>query len=359
MVLLLSCWACVLSPPPHPQDLSPAALCAQYMQMGDLERAEEACDRGLQFAPQYGELWTQKGNIALQRGQEELAKAHYTKALSYNPEHASAHQNLGYIYLKNRHYGQAYEHLQLALKINPDYAEARYNLALTYRAMDRKENARKELLTLTEIYPNLADPRVLLGQWAFEEGNAGAAIEYFKQAIAIAPPYAEAWLALGNAYMEAGNACEAAHAYSSCMAYSSRMEGNASISECPPNFSFATKMCQGVALPYMDFGKPKTSAKTPEGQYALARIYIKHGLKNEAQKAYGRCLRYNNTYAPCYYGLFEIFHEEGDERKARIACRNFLKFSKRSAFSPEYETCRRLWPMPLHTLDDTLKNFSE
>jgi tetratricopeptide (TPR) repeat protein len=327
--------SCIRTPPPHPRALEANELCTQYLHQGDLERAEVQCDLGLQFAPQYGDLWTNKGNIELQRGRQSTAKEHYIKALRFNQEQAQAYQNLGFIYLQERQYGRAHDNFRRALKVNPDYAEARYNLALTYIAMGKKENARKELLTLTEVYPGLADPFARLGQLADEEGNSGAAIEYFKRAVALAPQYAEAWSALGTAYVNAGKFCEATEAYTSCI------EANPDIPECPNNLSIAVRKCQLIDPALKAIAETEESEKTPEGQYRLARTYKERGLRNEEQRAYERCLRYNNKYPPCYYGLFEIFNDERNDKKARVACQNFLKFSDIAESPREYETCQK------------------
>jgi len=333
--LSLGSFACLRTPPPHPRALEANELCAQYLHLGDLERAEVQCDLGLQFSPQYGDLWTNKGNIALSRNQTNIAKNHYIKALRFNQEQAQAYQNLGFIYLQERQYGRAHDNFQRALKVNPDYAEARYNLALTFMGMGRKEHARKEFLTLTEVYPHLADPFARLGQLAFEEGDLSASIEYFKKAIMLAPQYAEAWLALGNAYYTAGQFGEAAEAYTSCV------EANPGLPECPNNLARAVRQRELTDPALKALEEVKGSEQTPESQFRLARTYKERGLRNEEQRAYERCLRYDNKFAPCYYGLFELFYDERNEKNARIACQNFLKFTDSAESPRERETCQR------------------
>ena len=296
--------------------------------MGDLTRAEVQCDLGLQFAPQYGDLWTNKGNISLSKGQRNLAKEQYIKALRFNKDQAQAYQNLGFIYLQERQYGRAHDNFRRALKVNPDYAEARYNLALTYIGMDKTEHARKELLTLTEVYPHLADPFARLGQLAFEEGNFNLSVEYYKQALILSPQYAEAWLALGNTHYQAGQFAESVDAYTSCI------EANPNLPECHNNLARAWRQRELTDPTLKAIEETKGSEKTPESQFQLARSYKERGLRNEEQRAYERCLRYNNKYALCYFGLFQIFYDERNDKKAQVACQNFLKFSD-SAESPK------------------------
>src|SRR5262245_48147945 len=88
---------CVTAPPVHPRALVCNELCAMALGQGDLNRAEVRCDLGLQFAPQYADLWVNKGLIALRRGQTDVAKDLFIKALRYNSEQAQAYNNLGYI----------------------------------------------------------------------------------------------------------------------------------------------------------------------------------------------------------------------------------------------------------------------
>jgi len=335
VVLSLGSFACLRTPPPHVEALAANELCTQYLHMGDLERAEVQCDYGLQFSPQYGDLWTNKGNIELSKGRKSTAKDYYIKALRFNQEQAQAYQNLGFIYLQDKQYGRAHDNFQRALKVNPGYAEARYNLALTFIAMGKKEHARKELMTLTEIYPHLADPFARLGQLAFDEGNLNSAIDYFKQAVTLSPQYAEAWLALGNAYYNAGQFGESAEAYTSCV------EANSNIPECPNNLARAVRQRELTDPALKALEETKGSEQTPESQFRLARTYRERGLRNEEQRAYERCLRYNNKYAPCYYGLFELFYDERNDKKAKVACQNFLKFSDSAEFPREREVCQR------------------
>ncbi|MHB8872779.1 MAG: tetratricopeptide repeat protein, partial [Myxococcaceae bacterium] len=73
-VALMVAAGCIKAPPPHPRALECNELCAQFVGAGDLTRAEVQCDLGLQFSPQYSDLWVNKGLIYLRRGNDEKAK---------------------------------------------------------------------------------------------------------------------------------------------------------------------------------------------------------------------------------------------------------------------------------------------
>ena len=327
--------ACLSTPPPHPRALESNELCSIYISQGDLTRAEVQCDLGLQFSPQYADLWVNKGLIHLRRGNDQKAKEHFIKALRYNQEQAQAYNNLGYIYYKDKAYGKAHDNFQRALKVNPDYTEARYNLALTFRDMGEKEKAKKELRTITAVNANLADPHAQLGQIAAEEGALDEAIEELQKAVALDPQYADAWGALGVAYSEAGRFNEARDAYVACI------EADPNNAMCRNNVAIVERKSKLQDPALKEVKDTLTGQKTAQGEYQLARNYKDKGLKNEEERAYKRCLKYDGKYALCHYGLFELFQEDRRDKEAKIACQNFLKFAEASDFKNEVATCER------------------
>lgn len=333
--MLLAAVGCVTAPPPHPRALECNELCAQFIGAGDLTRAEVQCDLGIQFSPHYADLWVNKGLIALRRGQEDKAKEHFIKALRYNQEHAQAYNNLGYIYYTNREYGKAHDAFQRALKVNPDYTEARYNLALAYKDMGEKDKARKELRTIVAVNANLADPHHWLGVMALEDGAHEEAIEELQKAVQLDPTYAEAWMNLGNAYSEAGHYGEARDAYTSCL------EADPKHSQCRNNAALVARK-DALLQPTL-----KEAQETLEGQnsaasmYTLAKTYREKGLRNEEERAFRKCVKLDGRYAPCHYGLYELYQEERRGKEATIACKNFLKFATAEEYPKEVESCER------------------
>lgn len=332
VVALSSCFAI---PPPTQRALECNELCARYLSEGDLTRAEVQCDLGLQFSPQYADLYVNKGLIALQRGQTDKAKELFIKALRYNQQQAQAYNNLGYIYLQALSYGTAHDNFQKALGVNPDYAEARYNLALSYIGLKQSEKARKELRTLLEINPNLADPHAQLGMLALEEGANLEAVEEFTKATQLDPKFVGAWLSMGNAYMEAGQPCDGKDSYTACI----EIDGNNA--ECRNNIIIAEKKCALQSKALDDLKQKQAGLKTPESEYIAAVQYKDKGLVNDEERAYKRCLRYDTKFPQCHFGLFEIYKNRSDERNATIACKNFLKFANESDFRAQMATCQQ------------------
>jgi Tfp pilus assembly protein PilF len=335
LALALSLSACVSTPPPHPRALECNNLCVNYLNEGDLMHAEVQCDLGLQFSPQYADLWVNKGIIAMKREQVEKAKEYFIKALRYNQDQAQAYNNLGVIYLNNQEFGKAHDNFQRALRVNPDYLEARYDLAQAFMGLKETDKAKKELRTIIEVNPNLADPYAKLGEMALKDGALEDAIENLTKATQIDPGFTAAWNMLGSTYDEAGKPCDAKDAYSSCI------ESDEKYAPCRNNIILAQKRCGLQDKALQDVKQRQAGAKTAEGEYAAARDYKEKGLANDEERAYKRCLKYDAKFAPCHYGLFELYKSRSDEKLATIACKNFLKFAQETEFQAQVDTCRQ------------------
>ena len=148
------------------------------------------------------------------------------------------------------------------------------------------------------------------------------------------PAFVDAWLLLGNAQMEAGKPCDAKDAFSSCI------EVNSESAECRNNIIVAEKKCKLQDKALDDVKDRQEGNKTPETEYTAALKYREEGLVNDEERAYKRCLKYDPKFAQCHYGLFEIFKARADEKKATIACKNFLKFANEADFGQQVEICK-------------------
>ena len=327
--------ACLHAPPPHPRAIEASDLCAEYLGAGDLTTAEVQCDLAIQFAPQFADPYVNKGLIAMKRGQEDNAKDLFIKALRYNQEHAGAYNNLGFVYYKNRAYGKAHDNFQRALKVNPDFNEARYNLALTFMGMNQMDKAKKEFRTVIAVNRSLADPYAMLGKIAHDEGALDEAEEQLRKAVELAPTFSDAWLELGNVLAEAGKASEAKDAYESCI------EADPNKAECRRNIAVVNKASLLQEESLKNVKEAKEGKRDAPNEFAMARTYRDKGLRNDEKRAYFRCLKFDARYAPCHFGLFEIFKADREDKQAKTACQNFLKFAEGSEYAKEVETCER------------------
>ncbi|PTL80693.1 hypothetical protein DAT35_28055 [Vitiosangium sp. GDMCC 1.1324] len=306
------------------------------MSKGDLKQAEVYCDLGLEFAPQYSDLWSNKGLIAMYSGNKTKAKEFFIKAIRFNQEQASAYMNLGRLYLDEGALGKAHDNLQRALKVNPDYVEARYNLGLTYLNMEKLDKAEKEFLTLLAIDPNNAQVHHDLGIVKYRLDDKEGAVEEMQKCVQIAPGLnPEWWNNLGAILMELSRFEEARQAFGSCLAI------KADHPQCINNLSISQRKAALTSSGLKEFRDTQKAENTPSALFVLARKYKDQGLLSEEERTYKDCLKLDNKYAPCHYGLFQIYSDAQKRQGAEVACKNFLKYGSVEEFPTETETCEK------------------
>lgn len=333
---LLLASGCITTPPPSERALVNNELCAQQIGAGDLKQAEVYCDLGLEFAPQYADLWVNKGLIAMYAGKKAEAKEHFIKAIRFNQEHAAAYMNLGKLYLDEGSTGKAHDHFQRALKVNPDYLEARWNLGLAYINLNKLDKAEKEFLTLLAINPNLAEVHHGLGIVRYRQGNLDSAAEEMLKAVQIAPNLNADWYNdLGAILMELSRFDEARQAFGSCVSL------NPKHAQCLNNLSIAQRKEALTNSGMREYRDTQQAENTPEGLFQLGRKYKEKGLLSEETRTYKKCLELDGKYAPCHYGLFQIFFDSHKRESAEVACKNFLKYGSVEEFPAEMETCEK------------------
>lgn len=312
-------------------------LCANYIAQGELERAEVQCDLGLEYSPDYADLWVNKGIIAFRREDTKRAKEHFIKALRINADQAQAYNNLGVIYLREKQLTKAIDAFRNALRVVPGYLEARLNLALTYREVDQPDKAKKELMTLIEINPSLAIPHAHLGQLYADGGALDEAIAELTRAVQLDPRFVEAYVLLGNVQVEAGKSCDAKDTFTACLEVDDK---NAA---CRNNLPIATQGCQSQAssLEQVRRGEGRRGGPSPGAEYDAALAFRHKGQVEEEEQAFKRCLARDPRYAPCHFGLFELFRTRGEDRNAAIACKNFMKFANALESELQLDVCKK------------------
>jgi tetratricopeptide (TPR) repeat protein len=333
--LLVVAGACLPVPPPHPNALANNLICSQYMEQGNLDKAQTYCDLALEFSPLYADALVNRGLIEQKRGQNDRARDWYIKALRNNNEQAQAYNNLGVIYQSEGQLGKAHDNFQRALKVDPNYIAARYNLAVTLLKLKRTELAKKECKTLIAVNPNLADPHFLLGQIAYTEGKRDEAIEHLGRATELSPSYGEAQELFGDALMDAGRFAEAKDAYGQCI------QVDADNAECRKKLPLAVRRAALADTGLRNLETTRTADNTPASLFELARTYAEKGLKDKEEATLLRCSRLDSSYPPCHFGLFQFYNEEGRIQEAVIACRNFSKFATTQEYPRESQLCEK------------------
>ena len=335
LVLLVFLGACLPTPPPHPKAVANNAICTQYMQQDNLDKAQTYCDLALEFSPMYGDALVNRGLIEQKRGNMTLAKEWYIKALRSNNEQAQGYNNLGVIYQQEQQYGRAHDNFQRALKVDPDYTAARYNLAVTLVKMHRLEQARSELKTLIAVNPTLADPQYLLGEIAYEEGKREEAIGYLTRAVELSPQYPEAQELLGDVLMDAGKFAEAQDAYNQCI------QVDTENAECRKKLPLAARRAALMNTALRQTEQSRSQDGSASSLYELSRTFADKGLKDKQEDTLIKCIKMDSTYAPCHFSLYQFYNEEDRVAEAVIACRNYIKFANTQENAREVNLCEK------------------
>ena len=227
-LLPLLALACGAAQKPHPSAVLHNDRCAQELARGDLVRAEAECDLGLEYSPKDGDLWVNKGLIALKDGRKQDARAAFVRAIRFNQEQLQAYQNLGVLYFEEGAYQKAADSFTRALKVDPAFNEARFNLGLAYMRLaandadndaDYRRRARAEFHKILAVNPQLSDAHHALGELAFGEQDLQAAAAEFRTAVQLSPEHATAWNYLGVTLLHLLQYPQATEAFQECIAH--------------------------------------------------------------------------------------------------------------------------------------------
>jgi tetratricopeptide (TPR) repeat protein len=178
--------------PNHPTVLYNLAVIQQ--RQGDYAAAETLLEQLLARQPANPKVWFSLGTLYQQQGHLTAAVDTYQKALAGIPEADVAalaiHLNLGYALQQQGDLKGAITHYTTARMLNPDSAEAAVMLANAHHAQGT--------LSATEAQ-RYASCNLELGHRRQRAGDSKAAIDYYRQAVAMCPASAEAYYSLGLA----------------------------------------------------------------------------------------------------------------------------------------------------------------
>jgi len=175
--------------------LLPAA-CATQQKQADRQRAEATRDLGEAYM-----------------GQSAHTKAlrEFLKAESIYPDDPYLQNDLGLAYQAKGNLDLAVQHYLEALELKPDYSPARNNLGSAYIEQENWETAIECFNAVKEdlLYGTPHFPMTNLGFVYFKLGDYDQSINYYREALEIAPNFPMAHHGLGRTYMAMGNYEEA------------------------------------------------------------------------------------------------------------------------------------------------------
>ena len=152
--------------------------------------AVETLQRAVLLQPDYPEAHDNLGQALFRDGQTEAAIAYYRELVRNEPDYAPGHNSLGYVLLSVGRPAEAVPPLRRAVELEPDNAETHYNLGLALIQADRSRDAVETLQRAVLLEPDdYPEAHYSLAHAFANRGEAGKAVDEFREALRLRPDY--------------------------------------------------------------------------------------------------------------------------------------------------------------------------
>jgi tetratricopeptide (TPR) repeat protein len=179
-----------------------------YLVGGKPEQALPLLRDALKAQPNNPEILNVFGGALRDTGRGKEAAERFRQVLAINPAHADALNNLGSVLLKESKLEAALVSFKKALQVRPDFPAASANMAATLWAMERRAEARGIIEDAMRIEPDNAEIIVKHGEFLYDDGKIGEALEHYNRALTQAPEHLHALFAKSLALLALGKYSE-------------------------------------------------------------------------------------------------------------------------------------------------------
>lgn len=158
-------------------------------------------------------LTSQSHSLRADADLQKRAEAYLRTAISIDPNMFLAHFHMGMLHKNRGQAGQAIASFSRALQLNPSFAPAYANLGHALMMQGKPDEALNNVRHAMQISPNdgfFASWSVFAGEIELERGNTGAAIDWFRTAIARGPHLLRPYGWIAGAYEIAGDSASSA-----------------------------------------------------------------------------------------------------------------------------------------------------
>ena len=152
------------------------------VETGQHERAIEALQQALDLEPHSAEAHLALAQAFQGMGRTREAETHYREALELRPGYWGGHNKLGSFYLNTGRLEDAAEAFATVVELAPDNHRGWYNLGAVRHYLGERDGAEEALQRSISLLPN-AGAFSNLGTLYFGEGQYGAALENYQQAL--------------------------------------------------------------------------------------------------------------------------------------------------------------------------------
>jgi len=166
---------------------------------GDAATAADFLGRAVAAEPGYANAYNDLGGALFDLGRLEDAANAHERGLELLPDDVGQTMNLGNVYRALGRHDDALGQYQKALDLAPGLAGARVSIGMIKRAQGDAAGALKYLRPAAAAEPEMAVAQANLGKALLETGDAAAAEPVLARATGLAPDDAETWFFLGTA----------------------------------------------------------------------------------------------------------------------------------------------------------------
>ena len=295
---------------------------------GDAEGAATQFERVLVLRPDDVPALVWLGNVRLDEGKADAATAAYEKALTVRPGLFAALFGLGRAALVSGNAALAVTRLEAASAAEPRATAVNYPLAMAYRQVGRVEDAEARLRARGDAQPPLPDPlmRELAdslrspvvyesrGDRALAAGQAAAAVDAFRQALALAPDRRAITQKLATALAVAGDVRSAVALYQELLAQDPNFP--------EAHYSLGALFVGSGQLP-LAIEQFEAAVRADPG-YLQARLQLANALRrarafDRALAAYDGALTVDPRFADARLGYAVTLADAGRYKAARTA----------------------------------------
>jgi protein O-GlcNAc transferase len=201
---------------PEREDL--ALSLAQILEdVGSFDGSEKVCLEFCKRDPGRRQVWFRLGYLQFKRGAWDEAIRSFEHALRLKSDYPDAEVNLALAYYMAAQYDRSEAVLRRLLDRDPEHLEGMKGLATVAFAQGRHEDALQLHEKILQLAGPDADTYYNCGVLAHSLREPRRAVEYYHEAVAMRPAFAEALLNLGHALTELGDGTEAQKAWISAL----------------------------------------------------------------------------------------------------------------------------------------------
>ena len=169
-----------------------------YLEEAKWPETIQACETALQLNPKLVEAYKVLGDASQRLGKFSSAIGYYGQAIALKPDFPEAYANLGTLYAQQKQWQQALDYYQKALEIKPDLTEVYKHLARVWQNLGEPAKAQRMLAQAQQLESQPQSPKSPqelfdLGEQAVQQGNLQQALQYYQQAVQLAPNFGPAY----------------------------------------------------------------------------------------------------------------------------------------------------------------------